>query len=72
MTATVRYPMDAFEKCDKCQAPAKVATSFLAGDLFFCGHHAKALHPAILSKAITVYDPDGYLEFESTYLGKFE
>lgn len=72
MTASVRFPIEAFEKCDRCGVPAKVGASFLSGDLHFCGHHARALHPAILSKAITIYDPDGYLEFESTYLGKSE
>jgi len=63
MTASVRVPIDVFERCDKCGAPAKVAASFMSGELHFCGHHAKALHPALYSKAITIYDPDRYLEF---------
>jgi hypothetical protein len=28
------------EQCDRCVARAKVRAIFLAGDLFFCLHHA--------------------------------
>ena len=58
----VRVPIDAFELCDRCGAPAKVGASFMSGDLFFCGHHAKKLQPHLFASAITIIDPERYLE----------
>ena len=37
----VKVPLDKFESCDKCSARARIGVSFLAGELYFCGHHAK-------------------------------
>jgi hypothetical protein len=62
MTAMVRTPLEVFENCDRCGAKAKVGASFLNGDLYFCGHHAKTLQPHLISKAITIYDPERYIE----------
>jgi hypothetical protein len=27
-----------------------------------CGHHAKTLQPHLIAKAITIYDPERYME----------
>jgi len=63
MTETqVRYPIDAFEVCDRCGSKAKVGASFLSGELYFCGHHARALSPHLYSQALTLIDPDKELE----------
>ena len=62
MPATVRAPLEVFEICDRCGARAKVATTFLNGELYFCGHHAKTLQPHLVAKAITIYDPERYME----------
>ena len=62
MTATVRAPLEVFESCDRFGARDKVATTFLNGELYFCGHHAKTLQPHLVAKAITIYDPERYME----------
>ncbi len=62
MTSTVLAPLEVFEKCDRCGAKAKVGASFLSGELYFCGHHAKFFQPHLVSKALTIYDPQRYIE----------
>ena len=62
MNGSVLAPMEVFEKCDRCGAKAKVGASFLSGELYFCGHHAKTLQPHLIAKAITIYDPERYME----------
>jgi len=58
----VRYPIHDFEVCDRCGSKAKVGASFLSGELYFCGHHARALSPHLYSQALTLIDPDAELE----------
>ena len=58
----VKAPLEVFEVCDRCGARAKVAATFLNGELYFCGHHAKTLQPHLIAKALTIYDPDRYME----------
>lgn len=62
MTSTVQVPLEVFEICDRCGAKAKVGATFLNGELYFCGHHAKSLQPHLVAKAITIYDPDRYMQ----------
>ena len=62
MTAMVLAPMEVFEICDRCGAKAKVGATFLSGELYFCGHHAKTLQPHLIAKALTIYDPERYME----------
>lgn len=62
MKASVLAPIEVFEICDRCGAKAKVGASFLSGELYFCGHHAKTLQPHLIAKAITIYDPERYME----------
>ena len=62
MTTIVNTPIQVFDVCDRCGAKAKVGASFLSGDLYFCGHHAKTLQPHLIAKAITIYDPERYME----------
>jgi hypothetical protein len=62
MVETVKFPIEVFEVCDRCGAKAKVGATFLQGELYFCGHHAKTLQPHLLAKAITIYDPERYME----------
>ena len=57
----VKVPLDKFESCDKCSARARIGVSFLAGELYFCGHHAKELAPALYAQALKIYDPENYL-----------
>ena len=62
MTSTVQVPLEVFEICDRCGAKAKVGATFLNGELYFCGHHAKSLQPHLVAKAITIYDPERYMQ----------
>jgi len=62
MNGLVLAPIEVFEKCDRCGVKAKVATTFLNGELYFCGHHAKTLQPHLIAKALTIYDPERYME----------
>lgn len=61
MITTVDRKLTAQDRCDKCSAAAKVVTTFLNGELMFCGHHAKELKDSLFDKAIEVYDPDNVL-----------
>jgi hypothetical protein len=62
MTGLVLAPIKVFEKCDRCGVRARVGASFLNGELYFCGHHAKTFQPYLIEKAITIYDPERYME----------
>jgi hypothetical protein len=62
MISMVETVLEVFEKCDRCGARAKVGATFLNGELYFCGHHAKTLQPHLIAKAITIYDPERYME----------
>lgn len=57
----VKAPLDRYESCDKCSAKAKIGVSFLAGELYFCGHHGKQLAPALYAQALKIYDPENFL-----------
>jgi hypothetical protein len=62
MTALVRAPIEVFEICDRCGASAKVGATFMSGELFFCGHHARLLQPHLIASAISIYDPERFME----------
>jgi hypothetical protein len=36
-----RIPLKSSDRCDRCNAQAMVRASFIAGDLYFCVHHAR-------------------------------
>lgn len=36
-----RTPLKVSDRCDRCSAQAMVRASFIAGDLYFCVHHAR-------------------------------
>ena len=55
-------PIAVTERCDKCGAQAMVRATLANGELYFCGHHAKTLQPHLIAKAITIYDPERYME----------
>ena len=62
MEATaVERELTALDRCDSCTAAAKVIATFLNGELFFCGHHARESVTALKNKALEVYDPEGEL-----------
>ena len=58
----ISTPIQVFDVCDRCGAKAKVGATFLNGELYFCGHPAKTLQPHLIAKAITIYDPERYME----------
>jgi len=65
-TVEVQRELTANDRCDSCTASAKVVATFLNGELMFCGHHAKELRRSLLSKSVSVYDPDELLVFAPT------
>lgn len=54
--------LTALDRCDSCSAAALVAASFLNGELMFCGHHARKYKDSLLTKSISVYDPQNSLD----------
>lgn len=60
MTATVdTREITANDRCDTCNAQAKVVATFLNGELMFCGHHAREAGTKLVLQAVHVYDPEG-------------
>lgn len=50
--------MDANDLCDygECNARALVCIEFVAGPLYFCGHHWRAVEPVARTQALRVVD----------------
>ena len=65
MTTAVetRVPITALDRCDKCGAPAMVRATLQSGELYFCGHHGRAIATSLVSIAQTVYDPEGVFNY---------
>jgi hypothetical protein len=59
-TACEDLSLTSNDRCDRCSAAAKVIATFINGQLMFCGHHAKE-QKALKNKALSIYDPDGFL-----------
>jgi hypothetical protein len=53
--------VNALDRCDRCQAAAKVRAVLLNGELLFCGHHAKEFGPSLKKLAISIQDPEALL-----------
>ncbi len=49
------------DRCDACAAAAKVVFKFLNGELMFCNHHANKKRNELLSKSISIFDPQNIL-----------
>lgn len=64
MTATTLESREllATDRCDSCSAAAQVIVTFLTGELMFCGHHAKEKSAQFQVKAVTIYDPNGFIQ----------
>ena len=58
--------LTAEDRCDACNAQAKVIATFLNGELMFCGHHAKEFRLKLKNQSVSFYDPDDFLVFEPT------
>lgn len=50
--------LSAVDRCDVCNASAKIVVKFLNGELMFCGHHANKNKEALLEKSIEIWDPE--------------
>lgn len=44
------------DRCDRCGAQAFVRVHFVAGELTFCGHHARAMSAALQAQAVRIED----------------
>lgn len=58
VTVNTMRELNANDRCDLCSAQAKVVTTFLNGELLFCGHHAREKYELLKQKAVNVYDPE--------------
>jgi hypothetical protein len=56
-----REPLTLNDRCDACSAAAKVVFTFLNGELMFCGHHAKDKKDMLMTKCISIFDPNSIL-----------
>lgn len=50
--------LTAEDRCDSCNAGARVVFTLLNGELMFCGHHARSVNKSLSKTAITVWDPN--------------
>jgi hypothetical protein len=55
-TTLERAPLTIADRCDSCGAQAFVRAVFVSGELTFCGHHGRALQPALARQALLVHD----------------
>jgi hypothetical protein len=58
---TDRAALLAHDRCDVCQAAAMLVATFINGELMFCGHHAKNKKDMLMTKAISIFDPNNIL-----------
>jgi hypothetical protein len=49
------------DRCDSCGAEAKIIATLLAGELLFCGHHARKAGKKLVDNSVHVHDPEGLL-----------
>jgi hypothetical protein len=56
-----RAALLATDRCDKCNAAAMVEAKFLNGELMFCGHHAIEQKLNLMSKCVSIFDPNSIL-----------
>lgn len=61
MVTTVDRELTTEDRCDKCNAAAKVVFTFLNGELMFCGHHANKNKNVLLEKSLEVWDPENII-----------
>ena len=60
-TSIIDVALTAADRCDRCGAPARAKAALVSGELLFCGHHARMFAEQLTSKAVAVYDPEGFL-----------
>lgn len=48
--------LTAADRCDRCNAQARVRTHHHAGDLLWCAHHWRKYHEALNVRALSVDD----------------
>ena len=55
--------LTANDRCDRCTARAMVRATFLNGELYFCGHHARQIATPLVLASVDVYDPEGVFNY---------
>jgi hypothetical protein len=58
---TDRPALLALDRCDKCNAAAMVVATFINGELMFCGHHAIEQKLNLMTKCMSIFDPNNLL-----------
>lgn len=62
-TTEAARPIVVADRCDRCGAQAKVRATLANGELYFCGHHARATGNKLVLQSINVYDPEGVFNY---------
>lgn len=60
---SLNRPIDVHERCDRCGAQARVRAILTTGELYFCGHHARATGNKLVLQAMQVYDPESVFNY---------
>jgi len=60
---TTSRPLTVHDRCDKCSAQALVRATFMSGELYFCGHHARKIGTSLVLSALEVYDSEGSFNY---------
>ena len=58
---TDRAALLALDRCDQCNAAAMVVATFINVELMFCGHHAIEQKFNLMSKCISIFDPNNII-----------
>lgn len=56
-------PLKVADRCDRCGAQAKIRATLANGELYLCGHHARATGNKLVLQSIQVYDPEGVFNY---------
>lgn len=59
----VSRPILMTDRCDKCGLQAVVRATMSNGELYFCGHHARATGNKLVLQAVHVYDSEGVFNY---------
>ena len=63
LTTDVNRELKVSDRCDRCGAQAKVRATLANGELYFCGHHARATGNKLVLQSVQVYDPEGVFNY---------
>jgi len=60
-TETIQRELLVADRCDSCNAQARVIVTLITGELMFCGHHSREFGSKLVAQAVSIYDPDNFI-----------